>query len=60
MRSPLDYFRVLGLVVLKGFRGYRRVFKVLEEYCSTFYYVEILELNYNRYEAGTVPNLKRY
>ena len=59
MRSPLDYFRVLGLAVPKGFRGYGRVFKGLEEYCSTFYYVKILELNYNRYEAETVSSLVR-
>ena len=30
MKSPLDYSRVLGLAVLKGFEGYGRVFKILE------------------------------
>ena len=41
------YFRVLGLAVLKGFW-------VVAYYGSTFYYVEVLEPSYYRYEAGTV------
>ena len=52
MTLYIQYSRVLSLVVLKGFVVFRKN-------GSNFYYVEILESNYYRYEARTVLDLVR-